>query len=89
MSGRGRGGRGRGRGRGGGLRTRRDEETVDLVAPTTRHLGASNAHGATAFNSTAPMAGAAVAAGLILVAYKKAAKKNCPVKEEIDAGEIE
>jgi hypothetical protein len=35
------------------------------------------------------MAGAAVIAGLILVAYKRAAKKNYPPKEEIDVGEIE
>ena len=62
----------------------------DIAPPTTRRLGASNAvHGAVAINSSAPMAGAAVVAGLILVAYKRAAKNNYPPKEEIDAGEIE
>lgn len=89
LEGRGDRGRGRGGGRGGrGRRDRRGKEE-DTVPPTTRLLGASNAHGAAAFNSSAPMAGAAVVAGLILVAYKRAAKTNYPVKEEIDAGEFE
>jgi nitrate reductase gamma subunit len=42
-----------------------------------------------AVNSSAPIAGAAVVAGLILVAYRRAAKKKYPSEDEIDPREIE
>jgi hypothetical protein len=54
-----------------------------------RRLGASNAMQVVAVNSSAPIAGAAVVAGLILVAYRRAAKKKYPSEDEIDPREIE
>lgn len=63
-------GRGRGRGRGGRGRREADPGPDPEPEGSAHRLLASLAPGATAFNSSAPLAGAAVTAGLILVARR-------------------